>query len=99
MILMMEATARRRASIHRMTSGHKLANSISHDVFLKSFCNSQFPHKSVSLSFILVMMAVKLTDLLGNSFLQNNTINTFCEIKAKVYVPLGEFRGFCPTEI
>ena len=32
---------------------------ISHKVFLKSFCKSQFPHKSVNLFFILVIVMDK----------------------------------------
>ena len=32
----------------------------------KSFCKSQFPHRSVTLSLLSVMMKKKLTDLCGN---------------------------------
>ena len=39
---------------------------ISHKVFVKSFCKSQFPRKSVKLFFILATMKYKLTDLCGN---------------------------------
>ena len=39
---------------------------ISQKVFIKSFCKSQFPHKSVNLFFISVMIKDKLTDLCGN---------------------------------
>ena len=39
---------------------------ISHKVFLKSFCKSQFPHKSVNLFFISVTVKDKLTDLWGS---------------------------------
>ena len=39
---------------------------ISQKGFIKSFCNSQFPHKSVNLSFISVMLKDKLTSLCGN---------------------------------
>ena len=39
---------------------------ISHKVFLKSFCKSQFPHNSVNLFFILVIVKDKLTDFLGS---------------------------------
>jgi len=35
---------------------------ISQKVFIKSFCKSQFPQKSVNVSFIIT----KLTDLCGN---------------------------------
>ena len=34
--------------------------------FIKSFSRCQFPHKSVNLFFILVMIKEKLTDLWGN---------------------------------
>ena len=39
---------------------------ISQQVFVKSFCKSQFPHKSVNLSFILVTINDKLTDVCGD---------------------------------
>ena len=39
---------------------------ISHKVFRTSFCKSQFPHKSVNLFFILVIVMDKLTDLWGS---------------------------------
>ena len=39
---------------------------ISHKVFLKSFCKSQFPHKFVNLFFILIKVTDKLTDLWGS---------------------------------
>jgi len=39
---------------------------ISHKVLLKSFCKSQFPHNSVSISFILAIEKIKLTDLWGS---------------------------------
>ena len=39
---------------------------ISHKVFLKSFCNSQFPHKSVIYIFILVIVKDESTDLWGS---------------------------------
>ena len=39
---------------------------ISHTVFLKSFCKSQFPHKSVNLFFTLVIAKDKLRDLWGS---------------------------------
>jgi hypothetical protein len=38
----------------------------SHKVFFKSFCQSQFPHKSVNLSLIFANTTDKLTDLCGN---------------------------------
>jgi len=39
---------------------------VSQKVFIKSFCKSQFPHKSVNLLFILVIIKDNLTDLCGN---------------------------------
>ena len=44
------------------TDGDKF---ISHKVFLKAFCKSQFPHKSVKVFFISVIVKDKLTDLWG----------------------------------
>ena len=43
-----------------------LPNLISHKVFIKSFSKIQFPHKSVNLFFILVIVKDKLTNLYGN---------------------------------
>ena len=54
---------------------------ISPKVFIKSFCISQFSHKSVNLFFILVMIKEVLADLCWNRLWQNGCINTFCEIK------------------
>ena len=39
---------------------------ISQKVFITSLCKSQFPHKSVNLFFILVIVKDRLTDLSGN---------------------------------
>ena len=41
-------------------------NSSHKSVYIKSFCISQFPHKSVIVSFKLVIMKDELTDLCGN---------------------------------
>ena len=43
---------------------------------------SLFHHTAVNVSFIVTNMNNKLTDLWGNSLLQNDFINTFCEIRA-----------------
>ena len=43
---------------------------------------NQFPHKSVSVSFIITNIKKKMTDLCGNWLLQNKFMNTFCEITA-----------------
>ena len=39
---------------------------ISQKMFIKSFCRSHFPHKSVNLFFISVMMKDELTSLCGD---------------------------------
>ena len=39
---------------------------VSHRVISKSFCRSQFPHKSVNSSFTITDIKNKLTDLCGN---------------------------------
>ena len=54
---------------------------ISHKVFLKSFCKSQLPNKSVNLFFILVIVKDKLTDLWGSCLFPNDFKNTLCEIR------------------
>ena len=46
-------------------------------MFRKSFCKNQFPHKCINSS---VIIKDKLTDLWGNGLFLNNFINTFCEI-------------------
>jgi len=56
---------------------------ISHTVFIKSFCKSQLPHKSVNVSFIITDIKNKLTDLCGNGLLQKNFINILCEIRKR----------------
>ena len=42
------------------------ASLISQKIFIKSFRESQFPHKSVTSFFILVTVKDKLTDLWGS---------------------------------
>jgi len=49
----------------------------SQKVFIKLFYKSQFPHKSVNLSFIITDTKNKVTDLCGNRLLPNDFINTF----------------------
>ena len=49
-------------------------------VFIPSFCNSPFTHKSVISPFVITDVENTLTDLYGNLILQNNFSNTFCEI-------------------
>jgi hypothetical protein len=69
------------------------AKLLSQKVFIMSFCKSQFPHKSVSLSFmhesvslsfIVTNVKKKLTNFQGNWFLQNDLIQTFREIRANL---------------
>ena len=54
---------------------------ISQKVFMKSFCRSQLPHKSVNLSFTITDTKNQLTDLYGNRRLQDDFQNTLREIK------------------
>ena len=54
---------------------------ISQKVFIRSFGRSQFPHKSVNLSFIITDVKHKLTDLRGHRLLQNDFVTTLCEIR------------------
>ena len=56
------------------------------------FRNSNFPHKSVDLSFILVMIQDKLTDLCGNRLLQDDFIKNICEVKVRRVSGVG---GLC----
>jgi len=63
-------------------------------VFIQSFCKGQFPHKFVNLSFIITNMENKLTDLWGNWLLQNDYINTSCEINPGPHSALGCFLYF-----
>ena len=65
---------------------------ISHEVFLKSFRKSHFPHKSVNLFFILVMVKDKLTDLWGSRLLQNDFKHTLCKIREKLAVPSPHYK-------
>ena len=50
---------------------------ISHKVFIKSFRKSPFTHKSVNLSFIIIHMKNKLTDLCGNWLLAKRRYKHF----------------------
>ena len=61
---------------------------ISQNCFTMSFGKSQFPHKSVNIFFILVMIKDKLTDLSGNRLLQTDFRITFCEINTTPCAPL-----------
>ena len=65
-------------------------------VYIKSFRKSQFPDKSVNLSFIITNMHSKLTDLCGNRFLQCDFMNTFCEINVDL-CPLPSEGGSTKT--
>ena len=57
---------------------------IAHNVFLKSFCKSQLPHKSANLSFTITNIKNKLTDLCGNRLLQNDSQKQKCMISARI---------------
>ena len=52
-------------------------------VFFKSFCKSRFPHKSITIFFILKIVKNKLMELWRSWNLQNDLKNTFCEIKSE----------------
>ena len=54
---------------------------ISQNLFVKSFCKSQFPHKSVNLSFSITNVKNKFTDLCGNWLLQNDFMKIFYETR------------------
>ena len=49
---------------------------------MKLLCQRQFLHKSLNILFVLVTIKDKLTDLRGNGLLQNDLINTLCEIRS-----------------
>ena len=70
--------------------GHQL---ISQKVSIKSFCKSQFPHTSVNLSFSVTDVKDTLIDLCGNRHVQNDSINTFCEIRALSLKTLNPGQG------
>ena len=61
-------------------AGRCVAEFISQKVFLQLLCKSECPHKSFNLTFITTNINKKLTDLCGNGLVQNDVINTFCEI-------------------
>ena len=67
---------------------------ISHKVFLTSVYNSQFPHRSVNLFFISVIVKDQLTDLWGSWLLHNDSRNTLCEIDLLRVLGFG-FRVTC----
>ena len=55
---------------------------LSHRKYVKkSFCGSQSPHKFVNLSFNITNIRNEMTDLCENRLVQNDFINTFCEIR------------------
>ena len=73
---MVSADAPARAAAPQLREGRSSPGK----VFSKSFCKSQFPHESVNLSFILVMIKDQLMDLCGYGLVQNELINSFDEI-------------------
>ena len=66
---------------------------ISHTVFIQLFCESQFPHVSVNLFFMLSTIKDKSTDLCGNRLLRDDFRNTFCEIRVDGGGRKGRKRG------
>ena len=62
---------------------------ISNKVFSKTFRRSQFPQKIVNVFFISAIVKDKLTDFCGNRLLQNDFLNTFCEIRLHVDVDVS----------
>ena len=50
----------------RNSSPSTSCRSIPQKVLIKLFCKSQFPHKSVNLSFIITNIKIKLTDFCGS---------------------------------
>ena len=54
--------------------------------FIKSVCKSEFPRKSNSLFFTILIMKDKSTDLCRNGLVKNDLINTCCEIIPKELV-------------
>ena len=68
-------------------------NLISQKVYIKLFRTSQSSHKPVNLSFIINNTNDKLTNLCGNRLLRNGLINTLCEIKASVSMPVNSTQG------
>ena len=59
----------------------KLTDFISQKLVVMSFCKSQFPHKSVNFFSTITNIQNALTNLCGDSLLQNHFMNTFCELK------------------
>ena len=56
---------------------------ISQKMFLKSFCRSQLPHKSVNVCLTFTYMKNKRADLCGNRLLQNDLTKAFCEVRPR----------------
>ena len=56
---------------------------VSQKAFVKLFYKSQPPYKFVNLSLMITNMQNKMTDLYWNRLLQNDLINTFCELNSR----------------
>jgi hypothetical protein len=89
---------------HRVQLFYLATRLISLKVFLQSFRESQIPHKSVNLLFILEIVIDRLTDLWGSSLLQTDFKNTCVRQKqhtpsslicAVIALPLPQFG--CPA--
>ena len=63
--------------------GARDPNLISQKVFIKSFQNIQWLHKSVHLFFTITNITKRLTDFCGNGLLQIDSKNTLCEIQSR----------------
>ena len=55
---------------------------VSQILFIKLFCRSQFPHKSVNYFFMTVIIKNTLANLCGNRLWKNVAVNAFCETSA-----------------
>ena len=53
---------------HLLLGQRSVRGIISQEVFITSFCESHFPHKSVTFFLILVIVKNKLTDFWGGDF-------------------------------
>ena len=73
---------------------------VSHKVFLKLFCKSKFPHKSVNLFFISVTVNDKSAILWGGSLQQNDFKHTLCVVyKVSVHAGCGGLRALKPSSL
>ena len=76
----------------RLRSRDPPALGLIYEVFLKSFCKSQFPYKFVNLFFVLVIVNDELTNLWGRWLLQNQQL--CCVLQDTKAWTRGEKGGF-----